>query len=117
MGWKLSIIKDAASAIAAADHALKTASSSPLFNPRKLIIHTDQGSAYLANETIRFWLSYQEILTILDAEKSISHFFKLYAYSGNIRTLIPVNTRTPIPENIRTAIPENIRTHFSGLPE
>lgn len=110
MGWKLSIIKDAPSAIQAAEHAIKTATASPEFNPRKLIMHTDQGSAYLADETIRywrqlgvilstadkgkptqnpyiesffsilsrFWLKYQDIITILDAQKSLNHFFNLY---------------------------------------
>lgn len=135
MGWKLSIIKDAPSAIQAAQHAIKTASASPGFSPRKLIMHTDQGSAYLADETIRywrqlgvilstadkgkptqnpyiesffsilsrFWLKYQEIITILDAEKSLNHFFNLYNEEwphGSLNHLSPNQKLKEVMEGI-----------------
>ena len=69
MGWQLSIIKDSNSAIKAAEQAIKTASRYPAFNPRKLIMHTDQGSAYLANETIRYWRNLGVILSTADKGK------------------------------------------------
>ena len=39
-------------AIRAAQIALNTAQSDTLFNSRRLIMHTDQGSAYMASETL-----------------------------------------------------------------
>ena len=69
MGWRLSIIKDAKAAIKAGKHAIQTASKSKFFQPRKLIMHTDQGSAYLANEYILYWRTLGVILSTADKGK------------------------------------------------
>ena len=69
MGWELSIIKDSNSAIKAAEQAVNTASKYPAFNPRKLIMHTDQGGAYLAHDTIRYWRHLGVILSTADKGK------------------------------------------------
>ena len=44
--------KDSAAAINAAKAAIEMASRDVLFNPRKLIMHTDQGGAYIADDYI-----------------------------------------------------------------
>lgn len=110
MGWELSIVKDSQSAIRAGEKALIKANRDPLFQPRNLIMHTDQGGAYLAEDTIqfwrshgvilstadrgkptqnpyiesffsilvRFWLNYHELLTLFEAQESITTFFCQY---------------------------------------
>lgn len=69
MGWELSIIKNSSSAIKAGEQALQKAYKDPLFKPQRLIMHTDQGSAYLAEDTIRFWRSHGIILSTADRGK------------------------------------------------
>lgn len=69
MGWEFSIIKDSKSAIRASEMALNIAKSDTLFNPRRLIMHTDQGSAYMASDTIQFWRSYGVIVSSADKGK------------------------------------------------
>jgi transposase InsO family protein len=50
MGFNISMIKTSQSAIDAEKMAVKKAKADILFNPRKLIIHRDNGSAYIAEE-------------------------------------------------------------------
>jgi len=69
MGWEFSIIKDSKAAIRASKNALEKAHKDPLFHPRKLIMHTDQGSAYMASDTIQFWRSYGVIVSSADKGK------------------------------------------------
>jgi len=69
MGWEFSIIKDSKAAIRASQMALNTAKSDPIFKPRGLIMHTDQGSAYMASETIRFWRSFGVVVSSADKGK------------------------------------------------
>lgn len=69
MSWKLSVIKDANAAIQTAAMAIEKASQDPLFKPRRLIMHTDQGSAYLADQTIQYWRGFGVILSTSDPGK------------------------------------------------
>ena len=69
MGWELSIIKNSSSAIKAGEKALKKAQSDSFFDPRLLIMHTDQGSAYLAEDTINFWSGHGVVLSTADKGK------------------------------------------------
>lgn len=110
VGWNLSITKDSKAAVTASQSAIDSAKKDALFDPRKLIMHTDQGSAYLSEDYAvfwrslgvvlstadkgkptqnpyaeaffsilsKFWLNYQELLTVSDAKNSINHFFNIY---------------------------------------
>ena len=69
MGWELSIIKDAKSAIKAAKSAVERGAKDSLFMPRKLIMHTDQGSAYISDDYIKYWKSIGVILSTADKGK------------------------------------------------
>jgi len=69
MGWELSIFKDSAAAINAAKAAIEMASTDVLFNPRKLIMHTDQGGAYIADDYIKYWRGFGVILSTADKGK------------------------------------------------
>ena len=69
MGWELSIIKDSQAAISASKMALETASKTPIFYARKLIMHTDQGSAYIASDYIRYWRTLGVTLSTADKGK------------------------------------------------
>lgn len=69
MAWELSIIKDSNSAIKVAESALSRAAKDPLFNPRTLIMHTDQGGAYIADAYISYWRSRGVILSTADKGK------------------------------------------------
>ena len=69
MGWELSIIKDRKSAIKAAEAAISVASKDVLFHPRKLIMHTDQGGAYIADDYISYWRTCGVILSTADKGK------------------------------------------------
>ena len=124
MGWELSLIKDSSSALKAAESAVTRAMKDPLYDSRSLIMHTDQGGAYVSDDYIlywrslgvilstadrgkptqnpyaeaffsilsRFWLRYQEILTVSDAKSSILKFFALYNDQwphGSINNMTP----------------------------
>lgn len=54
-GFSFSLIKDTPAALQAARMAVANASTDLLFNPRELIIHSDQGGAYQAGEYTTFW--------------------------------------------------------------
>ena len=69
MGWELSIVKDSRAAIRAGEMAIKKAKLDPLFHPRKLIMHSDQGSAYTSDETMAFWRQQGIILSTADRGK------------------------------------------------
>jgi len=69
MGWELSIIKEPSSAIKAAKTAISLANKDPLFNPRKLIMHTDQGGAYISDDYIQYWRLLGVILSTADKGK------------------------------------------------
>ena len=69
MGWELSIIKEPSSAIKAAKLAISKAIKDPLFNPRKLIMHTDQGGAYISDQYINYWRTLGVILSTSDRGK------------------------------------------------
>lgn len=69
MGWSFSIIKDGNSAVKASMMAVNNTKSDPLFNPRKLIMHTDQGSAYVSAEYIKYWKDLKAHLSMADRGK------------------------------------------------
>lgn len=82
MGWELSIIKDSGAAIRAGKMAICNANQDRLFNPRNLIMHSDQGSAYTSDETMTFWRKQGVILSTADRGKPtqnpyIESFFSL----------------------------------------
>lgn len=54
-GFSISLIKDTASALQAARMAVTNSQNDVLFQPHQLIMHTDQGSAYISDEYIRFF--------------------------------------------------------------
>ena len=69
MGFELSIVKDTQSAIAVGKAAIRKASADRLFYPRKLIMHTDQGGAYVSDDYIQYWRSVGVILSTADKGK------------------------------------------------
>lgn len=109
-GYSFSLIKDSPSALKASRMAVNNSREDPLFDPKKLIIHSDNGSAYLAEGYIAFWknlkvhismsdpgkptqnpyiegfisilvrfcIEQHELLTIVEAEETISRFLNLY---------------------------------------
>lgn len=82
MGWELSVIKDSKAAIRAGEMALTKAKEQPEFEPRKLIMHSDQGSAYISDDTMTFWRNQGVILSTADRGKPtqnpyIESFFSL----------------------------------------
>jgi len=58
-GFSISLIKDTSSALQAAEDAVINSQKDVLFKPDKLIMHTDQGSAYIAKEYIQFFTTYR----------------------------------------------------------
>ena len=82
MGWKLSLTKDADTAIRVSQQAYQLASQDQWFDPRKLIMHTDQGSAYVSEAYINWWRRHQVSLSTADKGKPtqnpyIEAFFSL----------------------------------------
>lgn len=55
MGFELSLTKDENTAIRVSNNAYHKAKQDPLFDPKRLIMHTDQGSAYLSDKYINWW--------------------------------------------------------------
>jgi len=55
MGYHCSLIKDSRSALHAGRVALEKVQDDDLFEPRCLILHRDNGSAYIAEENERYW--------------------------------------------------------------
>lgn len=58
-GYHISLIKDTHSALKAAEMAVRSSLNDPLFKPDKLIMHTDQGSAYISKDYHTYWRSYR----------------------------------------------------------
>ena len=54
-GWNISFIKDGRAAVVASKMAIEKSIKNQLFNPKNLIMHTDQGSAYLSEEYEKYW--------------------------------------------------------------
>jgi transposase InsO family protein len=54
-GWSIGVVKDSSVALKAAKRAVAAHVDNPLFKPRQLIMHTDQGSAYIAQDYIKYW--------------------------------------------------------------
>ena len=55
VGYAIAINKDANIALKAARMAINNCQDDPLFDPRRLIIHSDQGGAYLDQERQDYW--------------------------------------------------------------
>lgn len=68
-GWRLSLIKDGQTAIKASRMAVRNSKGDPLFDPRRLIMHTDQGSAYLSEEYELYWKKLGVSLSMADRGK------------------------------------------------
>lgn len=62
-GHYLSLIKDTASAIHACERAMSISKDDPLCDTKELIMHTDQGSAYISDEYIHYWKNQGTILS------------------------------------------------------
>ena len=69
MGFSLSLIKDGKTAVKASKMAIDKTKSDSLFNPRNLIMHTDQGSAYLSEIYEMFWKNLGVSLSAADKGK------------------------------------------------
>jgi len=69
MGFSLSLIKDGKTAVKASQMAIDKVKKDPLFNPRSLIMHTDQGSAYLSEVYEIFWKKLGVSLSTADKGK------------------------------------------------
>jgi len=59
-GYSFPLIKDGGSALKAMQMAVNNSLLDPLFNPKELILHSDQGRAYFTNEYIAY-LKYHRI--------------------------------------------------------
>ena len=96
MGWELSIIKDSQSAIKAAEAALSQARKDLVFNPRKLIMHTDQGGAYISDQYMSYCRHYGIILSTADKGKPTQNpyaeaFFSILSrFCLKYKEIIPV---------------------------
>lgn len=55
LGYHCSLIKDTSSALHAGRMAIEKACLDDLFEPGRLILHRDNGSAYISEENERFW--------------------------------------------------------------
>lgn len=68
-GYSFSLVKDAKAALEAAKMAIRNSLTDSLFHPRELIIHSDQGSAYLAGEYTDYWKSLGVSISLADPGK------------------------------------------------
>ena len=68
-GWNISLIKDGKSAVRASMMAVKRSIKDPLFNPRNLIMHSDQGIAYLSYEYEIYWKKLGASISMADKGK------------------------------------------------
>lgn len=68
-GWNISLIKDGRAAVEASKMAVGRSIKDPLFNPRNLIMHSDQGSAYLSEEYELYWKTLGVSLSTADRGK------------------------------------------------
>jgi transposase InsO family protein len=68
-GLSCSLTKDTQAALNTARMAVDSSSTDPLFNPRELIVHSDQGGAYQAEEYTTFWKSLGASISMTDPGK------------------------------------------------
>lgn len=68
-GYSFSLIKDGTAALKAARMAIERNLTDPLFNPKELIWHSDQGKAYFTNEYIAYLKYYQIKISMADRGK------------------------------------------------
>jgi putative transposase len=68
-GYSFSLIKDGRSALKAIQMAVNKSLSDSLFNPRELILHSDQGKAYFTNEYIAYLKYYKIKISMADKGK------------------------------------------------
>jgi transposase InsO family protein len=68
-GYNFALIKNEQAAAKAAHTAVDNSRQDPLFNPRRLIVHSDQGSAYVSNGYIAFWEDLGAHLSMADRGK------------------------------------------------
>lgn len=68
-GWSFSLIKDSSSAIKTSIMAVNNSKGDPLFDTKKLIVHSDNGSAYISEEYIAFWKKLGAHISLSDPGK------------------------------------------------
>ena len=68
-GYGFSLLKDAETALKVARMAVKGSQCDPLFEPRSLIVHSDQGGAYVDKEYIAYWKKLGVSLSMADRGK------------------------------------------------
>lgn len=68
-GFSFSLVKDVNTALKAAQMAVNNSRKDLLFLPRNLIVHSDQGGAYLAEEHIAFWKNLGVSISMTDKGK------------------------------------------------
>lgn len=66
---QVTLSKTTKASLTASKQALKQAQKDTLFNPRKMIIHQDNGSAYTAEEEEQLWRSYGVTISYSDPGK------------------------------------------------
>lgn len=100
MAWELSLTKDEVTAIGVSNLAYQQANQHEWFNPRKLIMHTDQGSAYTGWKYINWWRQRGVKLSTADKGKPtqnpyIEAFFSLlsrfHLQTVELFTIVEVN--------------------------
>ena len=68
-GFSFSLTKDVKTALRAAQMAVDNSRKDTLFLPKDLIIHSDQGGAYIAEERIAFWKNLGANISMADKGK------------------------------------------------
>jgi transposase InsO family protein len=68
-GYSFSLIKDGKAALKAAQTAIEGSLNDELFNPEKLIWHSDQGKAYFTNEYLAYLKHYKVKISMADRGK------------------------------------------------
>lgn len=68
-GYSFSLIKDGAAALKAMRMAVENSLKDLLFDPEKLILHSDQGKAYFTNKYIAFLKHYRIKISMADRGK------------------------------------------------
>jgi len=68
-GYSFSLIKDGRSALKALQMAVESSLKDPLFDPERLILHSDQGKAYFTNEYIAYLKYYKIKISMADRGK------------------------------------------------
>ena len=68
-GYSFSLIKDGSAALKAIQMAVNNSLADTLFNPKELILHSDQGKAYFTNEYIEYLKYYKIRISMADKGK------------------------------------------------